>query len=83
MDDFYGSKVASISEVGEDEKESAFFDDMQSVAPETNSEVLVYEYERNSSTSKELLLPSSIIQIETICNRSIALTSSGQLWLGR
>ena len=73
-------RLHQFSEVGEDEKESAFFDDMQSVAPETNSEVLVYEYERNSSTSKELLLPSSIIQIETICNRSIALTSSGQLY---
>ena len=80
LDDFYGSKVAPISEVGEEENDSAFFDDMQSAVPETNSETLVYEYECNSSTSKELLLPSSIIQIETMCNRSIALTSSGQLY---
>ena len=51
---------------------------MSSISSET--EILVYEYDCNTSHINEMLLPSTITQIETTGDRTVALTSSGQLY---
>ena len=43
-------------------------------------EILVYEYETSVSDKSKMSLPSTITQIETTGDRTIALTSSGQLY---
>ncbi len=87
LDEFYQTNIDTIPEEERindndirDGNRSQFFSNTPISKESSETEILVYEYDCNTSHINEMLLPSTITQIETTGDRTVALTSSGQLY---